>query len=185
LSNGYEESKMSFISQRELRQYAARTSLQESDGSIKVARARGRKTVFLSHSHKDYEAAKGLKNRLKEQQVDVYIDWEDTTMPEQPDKITAQKIRDKIVECHIFMFLVTQNSVTSRWCPWEIGYADGKKIFEQILVVPTVDDQGTFHGNEYLQLYRRLIISDQQQKVAVFDPGQERGNLFESYMRTL
>lgn len=176
---------MSFLSQRELLQYAARTPLQESVGSIKTARAMGRKTVFLSHSHKDQELAKGLKNRLKEQQVDVYIDWEDTTMPEQPNKDTAKKIKDKIIECHVFMFLVTHNSVLSRWCPWEIGYADGEKPYEQLLVVPTVDDQGKFHGNEYLQLYKRLIISDHQQKVAVFDPGQERGSLFEVYARSL
>lgn len=176
---------MSFLSQRELRQYANRTPLQESAGSIKAARAMGRKAVFLSHSHMDHDLAKGLKNRLKEHQVDVYIDWEDTTMPEQPNKVTAQKIKDKIVECNIFMFLVTQNSIASRWCPWEIGYADGEKPYEHILVVPTIDDRGTFHGNEYLQLYKRLIISDQQQKVAVFDPGQERGSFFEVYARTL
>lgn len=56
---------MTYISQRELRQFASRASLQESVASIKTARAMGRKIVFLSHSHKDQELAKGLKNRLR------------------------------------------------------------------------------------------------------------------------
>ena len=176
---------MSFISQRELRQYSIRTPIIESFSSIKTAKALGRKTVFLSHSHKDQELARGLKNRLKEQEVDVYIDWEDTTMPDSPNIETAKKIKYKIIECNIFMFLVTQHSIVSRWCPWEIGYADGEKPYETIVVVPTVDDNGNYYGNEYLQLYRRLIISDQMNKTAVFHPGNTQGYFFEAFMKSV
>lgn len=176
---------MSFISQQELRQYAVRKPIIESFSSIKAANAMGHKTVFLSHSHNDQELARGLKNRLKEQQIDVYIDWEDTTMPDSPNIDTAKKIKEKIVQCNIFMFLVTQNSTASRWCPWEIGYADGEKPYENIVVVPTVDDQGKFYGNEYLQLYRRLIISNQMNKTAVFHPGNTTGYIFEAYVKSL
>ena len=45
--------------------------------------------------------------------------------------------------------------MASRWCPWELGFADGKKSLDSILIVPT--SEGTsIHGNEYLSLYRHI-----------------------------
>lgn len=48
-------------------------------------------------------------------------------MPERPNKETAQRIQGKIREIDYFLFLATENSGASRWCPWEIGYADSQK----------------------------------------------------------
>lgn len=176
---------MSIIAQSELLRYAQQAPLRESASTLKVAKAFGRKTVFLSHSHKDAELAKGLKNRLREQDVDVYIDWEDNSMPDKPNGETAKKVKEKIVECHLFLFLATQNSASSRWCPWEIGFADGKKAYDEIAIVPTRDEQGRYYGNEYLQLYRRLIITDNMKKMGVFKPGEDKGNLFGKYLTYL
>ncbi|TCU33511.1 hypothetical protein [Rhizobium azibense] len=77
-------------------------------------------------------------------------------MPERPDRRTAEKIQAKIRDLEMFFFLATQNSMASRWCPWEIGYADGVKSLNRILVIPTRDSRGVTHGNEYLELYRHL-----------------------------
>ena len=76
-------------------------------------------------------------------------------MPDRPSAVTADKIRRKIVQLDLFLFLATQNSMTSRWCPWELGYADGKKPNSSILIVQTSDSGGTY-GSEYLELYRHL-----------------------------
>jgi hypothetical protein len=75
---------------------------------------------------------------------------------------------------NLFLFLATPNSVTSRWCPWEIGFADGNKPVERIIVIPTVDLTGTWHGNEYLQLYRSLD-RDSVTGLVVRDPGKQQG----------
>ena len=91
-------------------------------------------------------------------------------MPDKPNRETATKIQQKIKELHYFLFLATANSVASRWCPWEIGYADGQKPLSPILVVPTTDGSST-HGNEYLQLYRRVDLGGQG-SVEVWQPGQ-------------
>ena len=123
--------------------------------SVVEAKAMHWRTAFLCHSHKDREAALGLKAIIEEQGGSLYIDWLDEGMPESPNRETAERIRKKIVECDFFLFLATANSTASRWCPWEIGYADGKKPSDAIVIVPTTD-QGRFYGNEYLQLYRRL-----------------------------
>jgi hypothetical protein len=102
----------------------------------------------------------------------VYVDWADPTMPETPTRDTAARIQRKILDLHYFLFLATGNSMSSRWCPWEIGYADGKKPIDQILILPTADAKGT-HGSEYLQLYRRIDMSTLG-KLAVWEPGDER-----------
>ena len=85
----------------------------------------------------------------------MYIDWEDAEMPERPNRQTAARIKDKIVQLDWFMFLATQTSTASRWCPWEIGYADGKKNIERIIILPTSDGYSTY-GSEYLDLYRHF-----------------------------
>lgn len=76
-------------------------------------------------------------------------------MPETTSGETANRLRRRIVESSLFLFLATGNSIASRWCPWELGYADGKKPYDSIAIVPTSDGLSTY-GNEYLQIYRRI-----------------------------
>lgn len=172
---------MAFFRQSDLRGYAARRAIVEAATSFKEAKAQKRATIFLCHSHADRQLALGLKNKLREGDIQLYIDWEDTAMPETPNKETATTIKSKIMECNVFLFLATQNSIVSRWCPWEIGYADGKKPNETILIVPTQDDSDKYYGNEYLQLYSSL--QTHTAKAAVFPPSQNKGWLFEDYAR--
>ena len=167
------------LSARELRAAATATMRTKS---LSEARAAGYQTAFLSHSHVDRELAKGLARRLEEAGWRVYVDWEDSTMPSSPNRETAAKIKTKIIEHYWFLFLATQNSMTSRWCPWEIGYADGKKPIDRIIIIPTRDDAGSTHGNEYLQLYRRLDVSDRG-ALAVWQPGMMHDGEFVENLR--
>ncbi len=88
--------------------------------------------------------------------MDLYIDWLDPYMPDTPDGTTANRIRTVIKEVDVLLFLATYDSMVSRWCPWELGFADGVKLNEQIAVIATHDTSGNYYGNEYLQLYRRI-----------------------------
>lgn len=143
--------------------------------SLNEARTLGVKTAFLCHSHNDANLAKGLVHMLTDAGWRVYIDWQDAAMPETPNRETAQRIKQKIVDLDYFLFLATPNSVASRWCPWEIGYADGKKQLDRILIVPT-EDGGKTHGNEYLQLYRRIELSDKNE-LAAWQPSLTTGGV--------
>jgi hypothetical protein len=156
------------LAQSELQRAAQRQPLRKSQ----VYNAR-QHTAFLCHSHLDKELAEGLQVWLAEQGVDLYIDWKDSTMPETPDRETARRIQSSIQTSHWFLFLATANSKASRWCPWELGYADGKKSSSQIAIVPTTDSRGT-HGNEYMQLYRR-IDSNSFSQLFLFEPGSGHG----------
>lgn len=130
---------------------------QYQDRIIKLqayARLSLRKSAFLCHSHKDQDIVRGLVVLFQEAGVELYIDWLDNTMPDKPNKTTAKKIQGKIKETDIFLFLATSNSKASRWCPWEIGYADASS--KGIYIIPTQDSYGTVYGNEYLELYSRI-----------------------------
>ncbi|MEX0166076.1 toll/interleukin-1 receptor domain-containing protein [Pseudomonas brassicacearum] len=137
------------------------------------SRRPGQPTAFLSHSHQDAQLALGLQEMLKKAGWDVYIDWQDNTMPAIPDGETAFNIKVAIVRADWFLFLATQNSMASRWCPWEIGFADGKKAHDRIAIIPTSDNQGHFHGNEYLSLYNKIDFDKHGYNLALFDT---RGN---------
>ena len=156
------------LAQSELQRAAQRQPLRKSQ--IHSGR---QQTAFLCHSHVDKELAEGLQVWLAEQGVDLYIDWKDSTMPETPDRETAQRIQRRIVASDCFLFLATANSKASRWCPWELGYADGKKNLNQIAIVPTADGRGTY-GNEYLQLYRRLD-SNSLNQLFLHEAGSNQG----------
>lgn len=143
------------INQSEIFHYEAQASTKRSADSVKEAKAANKQTAFLSHSHKDSRLAKSLQAFLQAQGWEIYIDWEDTSMPDSPTRETAEKIQTKIRSLDWFLFLGTQNSMKSRWCPWEIGFANGVKPIDNILIIATTDSAGT-HGSEYLQLYRRI-----------------------------
>ena len=100
-------------------------------------------------------------------------------MPDTPSRETASRIKYRIVEFYFFLFLATANSISSRWCPWEIGYADGKKQIDRILILPTTDGSKT-HGSEYLQLYRRIEWYKKDQLVVWQPGGKTDGILLEN-----
>lgn len=151
--NAYTYSELRTAAAGQVRNFSARAR------TINEAKALHLRTAFLCHSHKDRTYALGLKAVIESQGGSLYIDWLDEEMPETPNRVTAERIQNKIVACDLFLFLATDNSMVSRWCPWEIGYANGKKPIDSIVIVPTKDDLGRFHGNEYLQLYRRFESS--------------------------
>lgn len=111
------------------------------------------KSAFLCHSHKDEELVKGLLVIFEEAGLDLYVDWKDHSMPETPNGETAWKIQEKIKNSDVFLFLATANSKASRWCPWEIGFADSSR--KGIYIIPT-GDGGSTYGNEYLKLYPHI-----------------------------
>lgn len=142
------------VAQSELLRAGQRNPLVKSR-----VRAGLQKTAFLCHSHRDYTLAEGLQALLAEQGVALYIDWQDASMPPEPNRETAVRLQQRIKASDWFLFLATANSMASRWCPWELGYADGQKPLERIAIVPTFDG-GSTHGSEYLQLYRRVDVTD-------------------------
>jgi hypothetical protein len=153
---------------------AANTFAVRKSQTLTEARTKKQRTAFLCHSHADQQLVLGIRNLLETSGWDVYVDWADVDMPTIPNATTAARIK-LFIEAHdFFFFLATPNSMKSRWCPWEIGYADGKKQLDRIIVIPTTDPAGSTHGSEYMQLYRHLDRSSRN-ILAVWEPGATNG----------
>lgn len=161
------------INQDDLRNAARRSNQQAF-----ITKRANQRTAFLCHSHLDRELALGLQTLLREHGFDLYIDWQDMTMPKIPNAETATKLRNRIAMSDWFLLLATSNSMTSKWCPWELGYADGNKSNTNIAVIPTRDQQST-HGSEYMQVYRHIDIASGG-GLGMFDAASSRGVLLKS-----
>jgi len=165
------------ISINDLRSAAGRSYRTVLSKTLNEALAKRLQTAFLCHSHRDEDIAKGLQVLFAEGGWQLYIDWQDNEMHDQPNKTTANKIKKKIKELDWFIFLATPNSTSSKWCPWEIGFADSTKQHDRIFIVPTTDASGKWYGNEYLQLYQQITTASGG-GLAAFPAGQNSGGRF-------
>lgn len=137
--------------------YLRDAPLRESRGvrTLDEAIASRQPTAFLCHSHLDMNLALGLQARLAQQGWNVFIDWQHTPLSGRPTAGTVDTIQRAIQRCDWLIYLATRNSDQSRWCPWEIGYADGKKGRDAVVIVSTTESNVTY-GNEYLAIYRQI-----------------------------
>lgn len=173
------------FTESQLRGFATSYSLNESANRILKSEAIARTSIFLSHSHQDKELAKGLKNHLASFGVNLYIDIEDSDMPGSTSRETAERIKGAISRLNYFLILATKNAMDSKWVPWEIGIADGKKPNDKIFVVPVVDPSGKFHGSEYMQLYKRIVVANDGNS-AIFQPNKTNdGTYVKSWLASL
>ena len=154
---------LSFSELHDIGQVSGYQSLGEArsfENSLRKSAASQPK-IFLSHSHADSTTHVLWAIRfLKKIGVDAFIDWLDPAMPKTTDANTALLLREKIGSCQKFILLATPNALSSRWVPWELGYADSKKGFEHIAILPIRDDGREYVGNEYVRVYPSIERSD-------------------------
>jgi tetratricopeptide (TPR) repeat protein len=75
--------------------------------------------IFISYSRKDSEFARRLSNELHKRSRDVWIDWED--IPRGADWLN--EIYASIEAADTFVVIVSQHSLTSEICHYEIAHA--------------------------------------------------------------
>jgi len=152
---------------------------------VEMSKAQAKVSIFLSHSHKDKEVVEGLVSLLAYfGEISIYVDWQDSAMPRVTNRETAQTIKEKIAEHDCFLILGTKNAMESRWVPWEIGIADAAKSIERIAIIPVADPYGYFYGNEYLQLYQKIEVTENKM-LGVFRPNVDRGPVLKSWLSQL
>jgi WD40 repeat protein len=83
-------------------------------------------SLFISYSRKDIAFAHQLTTAFEGQDLDFWIDWEDIP----PTVEWWQEIEKGIEEADIFLFLLSPDSVTSKYCKKEIEHAvkNGKRL---------------------------------------------------------
>lgn len=117
-----------------------------------------KRTIFLSHSHKDKDIVERAALFLLSQGVYVYVDWKDASMPPITSAETANQLKMRIRICDEFVVLASNNALDSKWVPWELGFADAAKGMPKVFIFPVADNDGTWKGAEYFDLYQKIEL---------------------------
>ena len=116
--------------------------------------------VFLSHSSSEPESILlGIKAILEDRGLSVYVDkYTDSQLsPHSVTPETAKTLRRRMRNSNTLLYVYSQHSKKSRWMPWELGFFDGLR--GKVGIVPvTTDQEETFRGEEYLNLYPYVDI---------------------------
>ncbi|MEY4748588.1 MAG: hypothetical protein RIQ60_802 [Pseudomonadota bacterium] len=123
--------------------------------SVTAATAADSFDVFLSHSIADAEIVLGIKQLLEESGLKVYVDWvEDAQLDRSAvTKESAAVLRQRMRQSKSLIYLSSENSSSSKWMPWELGYFDGFKP-DGVAIMPVLDSPtDAFKGQVYLGLY--------------------------------
>lgn len=134
--------------------------------------------MFISHNSKDEDKIVGFFKTLNSLGYVAYIDWVNDKYDlkrEWCNAATAQVIKERINQSHVFILYLSQQTLSSQWCPWELGYADalGKKV----CVYYEIEDQEKIP--EFYKAYPQLVFTE--------DPHIEMNGseiLFKEWMNT-
>lgn len=82
--------------------------------------------VFISHQKKDKEKAKEIADYLRSVKIDVYFDEFDRELQDadrnNDPKAVVNAIRKGVSSCTHMICIVSKNTLTSSWVPFEVGY---------------------------------------------------------------
>lgn len=111
--------------------------------------------VFVSHSSADNEFITKvlLFLRYAKGGIEGYVDWQDSQMQHPTDVETAKLLKDRIKRAKKLIYVVTNDSLKSVWCSWELGFADCDKGVENVALLAIKPNNGYWKNNEYLQQY--------------------------------
>ena len=115
--------------------------------------------VFISHNSQDEEKIVRFYKKLNKEGYVVYIDWVNDKFDlkrQWCNASTAQVIKQRIKQSKVFVIFLSESTLNSQWCPWELGYADalGKKI-----CVYKYDNKGELIPQFY-EGYPQLYVND-------------------------
>lgn len=148
---------MSYISENQLSQYRSRTKTFSADNIVSLnesaSRDRTKPMIFLSHKNDEFVVLQDVTAFLKQEGVDVYVDWMDNDMPAYTSGETAVKLKDKIKSADKFILVATPEAINSKWCNWELGLGDAAKYIRNIALFPINRTSQSFKGAEYLRIY--------------------------------
>lgn len=181
---------MSYITESQLSEYRSRTRTFSADNIVNLnesfSRDTSRPMIFLSHKHDEHTILQDVIAFLKNEGVDVYVDWMDPNMPAYTNGETAHKLKQKIKVANKFILIATQEAINSKWCNWELGLGDAEKYIENIALFPINKNNQSFYGAEYLRIYPWIEYRDGSTKYTggayipkgyyVFYPADKEGN---------
>ena len=119
--------------------------------------------LFISHSYKDKDLINALYYIFESCGYTVFIDWKNDELKDR-DSVTkevANKLKQYMKNCRGLLYVATNNSTDSKWCPWELGFVDGLK--DRVAILPILNnDVNEYRGQEYLGIYPYVVYAKTQ-----------------------
>ncbi len=132
-------------------------TVEESLQSFKDEGDYNKVTIFLFHTPGQLEELDSAINFLNNFGVLIYVDWLDEEIPTDTNgtiaKHAKQVIKEKIKTNSKFIFLGTEEAITSHWCSWVLGHVHPQKPMEDIAILPIRADFTDYGGAEYLEKF--------------------------------
>jgi hypothetical protein len=110
--------------------------------------------VFLSHSTMDRKVVDQVRDELKALGYRVCVDYEalPAIRPEEVTRETADALLEAMRECSSLVYVLSANSTSSHWMPWELGFFDGAR--GRVFIWPVDDEAETYaKDRRYVSLY--------------------------------
>lgn len=142
---------MTYITRNQILEIARSREAALTEGRFRTqTKSTAKRSVFLSHCHDEKELVAGAIRLLSSQQVSVYVDWLDSSLPRITSSTTALSLRSRILGSDKFVLLASERALNSKWVPWELGISDPKK---NIAILPYRLDGTDWNRSEYMGLY--------------------------------
>lgn len=125
--------------------------------------------IFLSYSFNDLEYASVIAQLLISHGFTVYFEKKPSVSI--VSRATVERIAKMMDSCRSLLYIHTQSSTVSKWCPWELGYMSGKTNF-RCATIPIVDNEKTYIHQEYLKIYpyvNYILTQEGKHSFCVFD----------------
>jgi len=137
--------------------------------------------IFISHSYSDANEILGVKTVIEDMGFTTYVDWiEDKQLNRvKVDKETARILRKRMSCCKSLFFVTSENSPSSKWMPWELGYFDALK--GKVAVLPILQSSKAtdeYHAQEYLGLYPYVTKDCIKENNISISPRMDRKYIF-------
>lgn len=152
------KSYLSDIAQRKNYDFSAYSKHQALNENRRLYEQENIYDLFLSHSYLDRSLVYSLVELFNKSGYSVYVDWmQDFQLDRnQVTMKTSEILKKRMNMSRGLAYIATNNSSHSKWCPWELGYEDGKTNGRCAILPILEDSKQSFKGQEYLGLYPYL-----------------------------
>lgn len=189
---------MAYLTTKDVQDLLQRRLIQENRGTFKLAGDAGtveQADVFLAHVSADWESyVKAARQLFAEHHATTWTDKTSVDLHTLLLPVRAARIRNQIGHCRRFVYVVTPNSIDSKWTPWELGFADAAKGNDprKVAILPMGIDAGEMEdwkAREYLKLYPCIQTIDLTPfgggtPYIVQDPDPSQWDLIENWLRS-
>jgi hypothetical protein len=159
---------MPIVTKSQVLRFATRDTLAKADSADHILKEeamtkRASYDIFLSHSYDDRKIILGAKRFIESKGYSVFVDWieEPKLNRNKVNKATAAALRAYMDISRCLIYAYSPSVGNSKWCPWELGYFDGKN--GRAYVMPIIDDPlQSYTGVEYVSLYPN--VTEEQAK---------------------